>query len=96
AEIDLDSVPFAGGAASLAEKIDLSTWGEDYQLLFAAPPEARQKLLDGAARLGLRISRVGRICPAAGLVALSEGSRVNLPETIGFEHGSMGMSATRP
>jgi thiamine-monophosphate kinase len=96
AEIDLDSVPFAGGAASLAEKIDLSTWGEDYQLLFAAPPEARQNLLEGAARLGLRISRVGRICPDGGLVALSEGSRVNLPETIGFEHGSMGMSATRP
>lgn len=95
-EIDIDSVPFADGAADLAEKIDLSTWGDDYQLLFTAPPEARQNLLDEAARLGLRISRVGRIRPEPGLVAVAEGKAVNLPETIGFEHGRIGMSATRP
>jgi thiamine-monophosphate kinase len=96
AEIDLDSVPFAGGASNLAEKIDLATWGDDYQLLFAAPPESRQNLLDGAARLGLRISRVGRIRSERGLIAVAEGQGVNLPETIGFEHGRIGMSATRP
>lgn len=95
-EIDIDSVPFADGAADLAEKIDLSTWGDDYQLLFTAPADARQNLLDEAARLGLRISRVGRIRPEPGLVAVAEGKAVNLPETIGFEHGSIGMSATRP
>ena len=96
AEIDLDSVPFAGGAADLAEKIDMSTWGDDYQLLFAAPPEARLNLLDEAARLGIRISRVGRIRAEPGLVVVAEGKSVNLPETIGFEHGRIGMSATRP
>ncbi len=96
AEIDLDSVPFAGGAISLAEKLDLSTWGDDYQLLFAAPSNSRQNLLDGAACLGLRISRVGRIRSERGLIAVAEGRSVNLPETIGFEHGRVGMSATRP
>jgi len=96
AEIDLDSVPFAGGASNVAETLDLSTWGDDYQLLFAASPEDRQKLLDEAARLGLVISRVGRIRPERGLIAVAEGRSVNLPETIGFEHGVTGMSATRP
>lgn len=95
-EIDLDSVPFAGGSADLAEKLDLSTWGDDYQLLFAAPTGSRQNLLDGAAALGLRISRVGRIRRELGLNAVAEGQSVNLPETIGFEHGRTGMSGTRP
>ena len=96
AEIDLDSVPFAGGASDLAERIDLATWGDDYQLLFSAPPASRSNLLDRAAGLGLRISRVGRIRSERGLIAVEEGRSVNLPETIGFEHGRVGMSATRP
>ncbi|MBY9067056.1 thiamine-phosphate kinase [Hyphomonas sp. WL0036] len=83
AEIDLSAVPFAGGAASLAEAIDLSSWGDDYQLLFSAPPEAAAFIGDS----GLKVTRIGRLLPAPGLVASYCGKLVNLPETIAFEHG---------
>lgn len=96
AEIDFESVPFAGGAANLAEMIDLVTWGDDYQLLFTAPPDAREKLLLEAAQQGIRISRIGQIRAEPGLFVTSESGPVNLPETVAFEHGRIGMSATRP
>ncbi|ABI76342.1 thiamine-monophosphate kinase [Hyphomonas neptunium ATCC 15444] len=91
AQIDLDQVPFAGGAASLEEMIDLSSWGDDYQLLFAAPPQAAGFIQD----FGLRVTRIGRLAEGAGLVASHCGKPVNLPETLAFEHGRVGGPAAR-
>ncbi len=96
AEIDLDSVPFAGKPTEIAEKLDLSTWGDDYQLLFTAAPEAREVLLRDALPQGIRISRIGRIRAEEGLAVTSRTGPVNLPETLGFEHGGIGLSTTRP
>ena len=95
-EINFESVPFAGGAAGEAERLDLSTWGDDYQLLFTAPPAAREELLREAGRQGIRLSRIGRIRAEPGLSVSSENGPVNLPETVAFEHGRIGMFATRP
>lgn len=96
AEIDLESVPFAGGARDEAERLDLSTWGDDYQLLFAAPPERQKQVLEQAAEAGFRVTRIGHIRAGSGLLVSSENGPVNLPETVAFEHGRIGMSATRP
>jgi thiamine-monophosphate kinase len=95
-EINLDRIPFAGGAAGQAEALDLATWGDDYQLLIAAAPASRDEVIREAEMLGLRISRIGRIRPEAGLMVLDQNGRVNLPETVAFEHGRIGLSATRP
>ncbi|WP_291203325.1 thiamine-phosphate kinase [Hyphomonas sp.] len=95
-EIDFESVPFAGGPAEAPERLDLSIWGDDYQLLFTAPPAAGELLLREAAQQGIRLSRIGRIRSQPGLLVSSETGPVNLPETVAFEHGRIGMSATRP
>lgn len=95
-EIDFESVPFAGGATGEAERLDLSTWGDDYQLLFTAPPALREQLLREAAQQDIRLSRIGRIRAGPGLFVSSENGPVNLPETVAFEHGRIGMFATRP
>lgn len=87
AEITLESVPFAGGASGLAERLDLATWGDDYQLLFAARPENAGGLLADARELGIRISRIGRIRAEPGLAATFENRPVNLPETVAYQHG---------
>lgn len=96
AEVDFDSVPFAGNPSGTAEMIDLATWGDDYQLLFTAPSSGRENLLRDAQAQGIRISRIGRIRAEPGLAVTSQSEPVNLPETIGFEHGGIGLSATRP
>ena len=76
--------------------LDLATWGDDYQLLFTAAPESREKLLRDAQSQGIRISRIGGIRAGQGLAVISQSAPVNLPETIGFEHGGIGLFATRP
>ena len=83
AQIELDRVPFAGGAASLVEMLDLSTWGDDYQLLFAADPKSS----DFIENSGISVTRIGRLAEGAGLSATHCGNPVNLPETLAFEHG---------
>lgn len=83
AEVALEAVPFAGGAATIEEAIDLSCWGDDYQILFAAPPEAS----DLIEKSGIKVTRIGRLVTGSGLAATDCGKPVNLPETIAFEHG---------
>lgn len=96
AEVQLDAVPFAGGAASAAEAVDLASWGDDYQLMFTVPVGKRDVLLRLAELKQVRISRIGRVRGGRGLGASWHEEAVNLPETIGFEHGGIGMPATRP
>ena len=94
--VQLDAVPFAGGAASAAEAIELASWGDDYQLLFTVPAAGRDALLRLAELKQVRSSRIGRVSEGRGLGANWHGDAVNLPETIGFEHGRIGMPVTRP
>lgn len=96
AEIDLGRVPFAGGAADLPEMIALSTWGDDYQLLLAAPQERAGALQAAAAEHGFKLTRIGRMRTSPGLAVTANNEPVNLPETVAFEHGRIGPSATRP
>lgn len=95
ASVDLGAVPFAGGASGPEEALDLASWGDDYQLLLAVPPRQQDALVREAELKQVRISRIGRIEEGSGISAAWRGNPVNLPETIGFEHGRIGMSATR-
>lgn len=95
-EIALDLVPFAGGAADLAEMLDLSTWGDDYQLLFTAPAGLRGKVLSESQDAGFQVTRIGQIRELSGLAVTANNDFVNLPETVAFEHGRIGIPVTRP
>lgn len=86
AEIVLDRVPFAGGAETLAEALDLASWGDDYQLLFAAAPASAGVI----AASGLIVNRIGTLRQGAGLTAIFQGNPVNLPERLAFEHARIG------
>lgn len=52
------------GDAGLAEKV---AFGEDYELLFAAPPEAGATIRALAARMGVRVTVIGRVEAVTGL-----------------------------
>lgn len=46
--------------------------GDDYELLFTAPPEAAEQVLAIGRRLGIGVTRVGRIEPGAGVRVLDQ------------------------
>ena len=85
--IALETVPFAGNATELDEMIRLSTWGDDYQLLFTSEKTRRDEILADAGRSGVVITLIGETRPEGGLSVTLRNSPINLPETLGFEHG---------
>jgi thiamine-monophosphate kinase len=70
--IDLDAVPVAG------DPLEAVTAGDDYELLFAAPPEAA---------LPVAAARIGRLEAGHGLRLSRGGKEVPLPARLGWTHG---------
>ena len=60
--------------------------GDDYELLFTAPPEQRARILQIARQTGLHLTRVGRIDAEPGLrLHQMNGRRVCISAN-GFDH----------
>jgi thiamine-monophosphate kinase len=82
ASVELASVPLSPPALLLAEQesdlpVRLATGGDDYELLFAAPPEATAAITRLAAELNLPITPIGRFEAGAGVHLLgAEGIEV--------------------
>ena len=90
--IDLGLVPlsadFLGALGEeRAARLFAATAGDDYELLFAAPPERATELLALSEALGLPFSRIGAAEAGAGLRLTHRGEAVALPERLGWEHG---------
>jgi len=70
---------------------DVLTGGDDYELLFTAPPEARPALAELAVEMGLAITEIGRIVGGGGFegervaVVDGDGRRMVLPAP-GYRH----------
>jgi thiamine-monophosphate kinase len=77
-EIDLDAVPIEGN-----DRMRAVTAGDDYELLFAAPPGLSLSQPNLA-----RVSAIGRFAPGQGLVLRDGNGPVPLPKKLGFEHGT--------
>ena len=92
AEIELDHLPLSEAHLSvlgggLEARLAAATAGDDYELLFAAPPERAAQILALAEALGLPMTRIGAMRPGGGLKARMAGEAVPLPERLGWEHG---------
>jgi thiamine-monophosphate kinase len=87
AEIALETVPFAVKTSDLAAMMEAAIAGDDYQILFAAAPKDRKALREFSERTGIKITEIGCLNAELGLKVTKNGTRVNLPETLGFEHG---------
>ncbi|MCC7218807.1 MAG: thiamine-phosphate kinase [Burkholderiales bacterium] len=93
AEVDLPLVPRAPAldARLRDDERDLAlacllAGGDDYELLFTAPPSARARLAAIAVELSLPITRIGRIVAGTGLVVRGEDGTplAELPQA--FDH----------
>ena len=91
AVIDSASVPFspacqAAIAAGPAWLERLITGGDDYELVFTAPPRAAASLMQAAAEAATPLTRIGHMEPGAGVVILGpDGSALPLKRT-GYRH----------
>mgnify|MGYP003394190246 CR=1 FL=1 len=86
ASIPLSEAAAAIVAADPARLAELATGGDDYELAFTAAPAAEQRILDLAARLGVKVTRIGRVGAGQGVVTLdAKGSPMDLRRT-GYRH----------
>jgi thiamine-monophosphate kinase len=87
--IELAQVPLSGAyLQALGEaRVEAACAGDDYELLFAAPPERAAEILALSDALGLPFTRIGAFEEGAGLVLTERGVPVPLPDRLGWEHG---------
>ena len=69
-------------------RLDAVAAGDDYELLFAAPPGMAVRLLALAEEIGLPLTRIGRFVHGAGLTLTDGDEELPLPARLGFEHGA--------
>ncbi|CAH0138635.1 thiamine-phosphate kinase [Roseomonas sp. CECT 9278] len=79
AEVEADAVPLSAAARALVANepgllAGLLTGGDDYELLFAAAPEAADDLRAAAGRAGTPVARIGRMVAAAPEVRVRDGA----------------------
>ena len=91
-EIDLAFVPLSPAfLAALGEdraaRLFAATAGDDYELLFTAPPGRANDILALGEALGLPFARIGAVAAGRGLTLVERGTPVPLPDRLGFEHG---------
>ena len=88
--VELERLPLARGVADVAraagrEPAELAaTGGDDYELLFTAPPAAREAVEAAAAEAGTTVAWLGEVRAGSGVVLLDAAGAV--VELAGFEH----------
>lgn len=90
AQIELESLPLSTALHTFCDKAQAMQWaatgGEDFELCFTVPESLKPEVASIAARLGLRLSLIGRVVEGSGLSVESAGQRWSNPHTAGFEH----------
>ncbi|QPQ56312.1 thiamine-phosphate kinase [Allosphingosinicella flava] len=69
-------------------RLRAATAGDDYELLFAAPPEKSEEIGRIADRLGLLMTMIGEVREGLGLRLVENGEEIPLPSRLGYEHGA--------
>ncbi len=92
AEIEAERLPLSAAAraaleAGLGEGLStVVTGGDDYEILFTAPPEAERALFALSGELGLALTRIGRIKPGQGVTLLDGAGRAIAIGQGGYRH----------
>ena len=86
--VDAASVPLSDAARDGPGARTLAlTGGDDYELVFTAPPECRLQLQGLARALDLPLTRIGRTAGGSGVVVLDEAGAPLTLDRRGWSHG---------
>ena len=69
-------------------RIDASIAGDDYELLFAAPPYRTDEIRALSSSLSLPLTQIGLFSSGADLSVSDAGEPLPLPPRLGYEHGA--------
>lgn len=88
--IEVDALP-ASQALRVAFDDDVrrvlqATGGDDYELCFTAPANAREAVREAGATTGVGVSRIGRIVESAGVSAFAADGQAWRPPVAGWQH----------
>jgi thiamine-monophosphate kinase len=91
ASVELPLVPLSQGARELAAAdpallATLVTGGDDYELVFAAPPDADEEIVSLSRGLKLPITRIGAIEAGAGVRVVDDQGRAVPLAKVGWRH----------
>lgn len=91
AEVHLDRVPLSAAARAAlavapAERNRMLTFGDDYELVFAAAPRDRARIEQAAAGVGVPVTRIGAMRPGQGVHVLDAGGMEVSFGTLGYRH----------
>jgi thiamine-monophosphate kinase len=89
--VELDLLPLSPAARAIVEdapgiRARLAAAGDDYELLFAGPADAAEAIATLSLRLGVRVTRIGRIDVGTGVrLVNADGHQIPL-EATGYRH----------
>ncbi|MGF1550019.1 MAG: thiamine-phosphate kinase [Sphingomonadaceae bacterium] len=91
ARIALEALPLsdpliAARGDSRDARLSTAAAGDDYELLFAAPPEARPEIEKAGRATGISISVIGSLGEGEGISLSHRGESLPLPGRLGFLH----------
>ena len=90
AELDVDALPASDALHATfdreARRSLQATGGDDYELCFTAPMDAREAVMQAATSAGVVVTRVGRIVAGAGVVAVDRAGDAWSPPMPGWQH----------
>ncbi|MCJ2181261.1 thiamine-phosphate kinase [Novosphingobium sp. 1949] len=91
AQLALERVPLSNAYRAvaghdLAARLKAATAGDDYTLLFTAPPTHSARIRTIANEHDTPLAKIGTITPTTGLTLHFEGAPMPLPERLGYEH----------
>ncbi|GGB87700.1 thiamine-monophosphate kinase [Novosphingobium endophyticum] len=89
--ISVESVPLSDAHREVAgqdldARLAAMTAGDDYCLLFTAPPQRTAQIRKAAAGLGCEVSAIGSVGGGAGLALVHNGEPIPLPGHLGYQH----------
>jgi thiamine-monophosphate kinase len=92
--VELSAIPLSAALLdaegdTLETRLRGATAGDDYELLFTAPPERVAEILALSDEVGLGFSRIGTAVVGAGLRLNHGGDAVPLPARLGWEHDAV-------
>ncbi len=90
ATVELESIPVSSIAAKhLGSKEGLTAvvaGGDDYELCFTAPQNARESIAELTDMLGIPLTRIGKIVKGSGVTLLDEAGRTVSPDIRGYDN----------
>ncbi len=87
ADIHTDLLPLSDAAKDLAGAQDAAlSGGDDYELLFTAPPSERDAIKHLVPKLGLPLTRIGAVRTGSDLRVVDANGRAIEPTSRGWQH----------